>query len=169
MNEEQRQEAIRLFALDMAKDGAAPPSDDDIGRVVNWRELDDNQARAEWVALRSWVEWMTVRYNIPVSMVPACWWQHPALVEELSALHSAHEAAFDERDTGFGPVNWHERFATAQTRLSRAYSGSCSDGHSPRKPRSWSGVTDEDEWDAWTNRAHADQPPRAGNRKEGRP
>ena len=52
--------------------------------------------------LRDWVEWFTVRYDVPVSVVPNCWWRHGALVEELSALHVAHLAAFDASDAGFG-------------------------------------------------------------------
>ena len=170
MNEEQRSKADRLLAQGAAGAGPAARGGQSAeigGFAVNWRELDDNQARSEWIALRAWVEWLTVRYNLPIIMIPTCWWKHPALVEELSALHAAHRAAFDESDTGFGPLNWHERFATAQPRLSRAYAGGCSTGHKSLKPRPWSDVTDELEWEAWTNRAHADQPARATTRKEG--
>ena len=58
-------------------------------------------------------------------------------------------------DTGFGPIGWHERLSLALPRLSRAYSGGCARGHDPLKPRSWTAVVDEQEWDAWTNQAHA--------------
>ena len=170
MNDEQRARAARLFSQDMAGADAAArsgPAEAVGGFSVNWRQLDDNQARTEWIVLRAWVEWLTVRYHLPISMVPNCWWQHAALVEELSALHAAHQAAFDETDAGFGPLNWHERFATAQPRLTRAYGGGCSNGHDPLRPRSWSNVTNEQEWDAWTNRSHAEQPARAGQGKEG--
>jgi hypothetical protein len=124
--------------------------------VVNWRHLADEDAPRAWERLRAWVEWFTVRYDIPISTVPVCWWRHPALVEELSALHTAHQAAFDQSDAGFGPIGWHERLAAAIPRLGRAYAGGCTRGHSPHKPRSWDDVTDEQEWTAWTNRAHAD-------------
>lgn len=123
--------------------------------VANWRTLADDAAEAEWAALRSWVEWFTVRYNIPISVIPNCWYQHGALVEELSALHTAHTTSFDPADTGYGPIGWHERLAVAHPRLTRAYGGGCNNGHQPLKPRSWSNVIDEAEWTAWTNTAHA--------------
>lgn len=127
------------------------------GVVVNWRELPDEDAVEHWRALRSWVEWFTVRYNIAISVVPNCWWRHGHLVEELSALHTAHVAAFDPSDAGFGPIGWHERLAIAQPRLSRAYGGGCSNGHKPTRARSWSQATDEQEWQTWTGQAHADE------------
>ncbi|CDJ99839.1 MULTISPECIES: hypothetical protein [unclassified Microbacterium] len=123
------------------------------GHVVDWRTLTDRDARTEWQALRAWVEWFTVRYRISESVVPPCWYQHGHLVEELSALHAAHTAAFDRSDTGFGPIGFHERLSLAIPRLSRAYFGGCARGHDPAKPRSWN--TNEQEWDAWTCQAHA--------------
>lgn len=125
------------------------------GLVTNWQALSDAEAKGRWQALRAWVEWLTVRYNIAVSVVPDCWWRHGPLVEELSALHTAHLAAFDPSDSGFGPIGWHERLAIAVPRLNRSYGGGCNNGHKPTRPRSWSGATDEQEWDAWTNQAHA--------------
>ena len=53
------------------------------GLVTNWRELSGTEAAERWNALRDWVEWWTTRYNIPVSVVPNCWWQHGNIVEEL--------------------------------------------------------------------------------------
>lgn len=122
---------------------------------VDWRSLSGDEAREAWIALREWVEWFTVRYNVPVSVVPACWWRHGALVEELSALHVFHQTAYDENDTGYGPIGWHERLVQAQGRLQRAGSG-CSSGHFELRPRSWVGQTDEAEWDAWIDQAHAE-------------
>src|SRR5690606_22327414 len=117
--------------------------------VINWRVLSDPNARDAWARLREWVEWFSVRYDVPISTVPPCWWKHPSLVEELSALHTAHTAAFDASDTGFRPISWHERLTLAMPRLTRAYAGGCTRGHSPHKPRSWADTTDEQEWDAW--------------------
>lgn len=131
------------------------PSEPIGAQTFNWRKLTPEDAPEKWEALRDWVEWFTVRYNIPVSVIPACWWKHGTLVEELSALHVAHDVAFDTSDTGFGPVSWHERLAIALPRLTRAYGGGCNTGHKPTKPRSWSAVTDEAEWNAWTTQAHA--------------
>ncbi|MGC5172052.1 hypothetical protein ACLQ2Q_15505 [Microbacterium sp. DT81.1] len=123
--------------------------------IVNWRTLGDGEARAAWTYLRSWVEWFIIRYRVPESTIPGCWWKHGHLVEELSALHIAHTAAFDSSDAGFGPIGWHERLAVALPRLTRAYSGGCSNGHRDVTPRSSAAEIDEPEWDAWTTRAHA--------------
>jgi hypothetical protein len=138
------------------------------GGTINWRTLADEDAAEAWAALRAWVEWFTTRYNVPVSTVPVCWWRHDVLVEELSALQTAHVAAFDPSDTGFGPLSWHERLAIATPRLTRAYGGGCSTEHRPTKPRDWDGATDETAWTAWTTKAHAPQSthPGAHNQKE---
>jgi hypothetical protein len=124
--------------------------------VVDWRTLSDADAPAAWNALREWVEWFTVRYNIPELMVPgACWYKHGALVDELSALHAAHVVAFDPSDTGHGPIKWHEQLNAALPRLRRAYYGQCSRGHQSHRPRSSANAFDEQEWDGWVDRAHA--------------
>lgn len=122
--------------------------------VVNWRTLEPENAQAAWAALREWVEWFTVRYNIDSTQIPDCWWRHGALVEELSALHSAHLAAFDESDSGFGPIGWHERLALARTRWKQGYAGSCAHGHKDMTPRTWQGKTDDAAWTAWSAEPH---------------
>lgn len=157
MNDYDPDDIDALVAADLA--GYPPPGHDDSSEplgvhVPDWRRLTDEAASAEWMPLREWVEWFTVRYNIPVSVVPACWWRHGSLVEELSALHVAHLASFDESDTGYGPIGWHERLSLAHPRLQRAGAG-CADGHSETRPRSWAGATDEQEWDAWITQTHA--------------
>ncbi|GAA3776107.1 hypothetical protein GCM10022240_29530 [Microbacterium kribbense] len=135
-----------------ARHGSSAP----IGaHVVHWATLTDKDAPAAWNALREWVEWFTVRYRISESVVPPCWFKHGQLVEELSALHTAHAAAFDPSDAGFGPIGWHERLSLAIPRLTKAYSGGCARGHDEPKPRSWTDIVDEDEWDAWTSQGHA--------------
>ena len=144
-------EEMSAFEPDVRHASSAPLG----AHVINWRTLKGADARAAWKELRTWVEWFTVRYRISESVVPACWFKHGQLVEELSALHIAHTAAFDPSDSGFGPIGWHERLSIALPRLNRAYAGGCSRGHDPLKPRSWTGFVDEQEWDAWTNQAHA--------------
>jgi hypothetical protein len=124
------------------------------GTVVDWQTLADADAPAAWNALREWVEWFTVRYDIPVSTVPACWFRHSHLVDELSALYAAHLVAFDASDTGFGPIRWHERLSEARPRLGLAYYSQCSDGHRSHAPRSWTNAVDERAWDEWIDQPH---------------
>lgn len=96
--------------------------------VVNWRDISgENRAEAS-AALADWVQnWLVPRYGITRKLIPDCWYQHSAMVEELSALHTAWVVAFDEADGGFGPIGWHERFALARTR--EAFKEKCADGH----------------------------------------
>ena len=124
--------------------------------VINWRERPDEEARAAWVELRSWVEWFTARYQISGTVVPNCWWRHGVLVEELSALHTAHTALFASTDSGLGPIGWHERLPAAKQRLKEASAPlGCTTGqHQDKKPRDWSTVTDEDDWVTWSAQAH---------------
>ncbi len=131
------------------------------GFVVNWRDLDNAEAADAWEQLREWVEWFTYRYEIPHTVIPDCWWKHGPLVEELSALHTAHVAAFDPGDSGFGPISWHERLTLARDRFKAAYKNGCLNGHTDPRPRSWNEVIDEQEWAAWCKSTHAH--PQEGN------
>lgn len=121
---------------------------------VRWRDLPPEDAAAVWVELREWVEWVTIRFDIPVIVIPTCWWRHGALVEELSALHSAWATAYDPQDSGLGPIMWLERWHAARPRLRAAYTGSCTNGHKDNKPRTWENITDQSEWDAWVKDTH---------------
>jgi len=152
---------------EQTRDGSSEPI---AAEIINWRYLSDYDAERVWEELREWVEWFTSRYYVPPSTVPTCWWKHGQLVEELSALHTAHVVCFDDADTGLGPIGWHERLAIALPRLTRAYGGGCSNGHQDTKPRSWAGTTDERAWTAWTTQAHATPAPPPGaadERKQG--
>lgn len=124
------------------------------GVVVNWRTLDDPEQIAErWAELRDWVEWFVVRYEIPNSLIPDCWWRHGALVEELSALSTAHAASFDPSDTGYGPVSWHERLTLARARFSSAYKSGCVNGHVDPRVREM--PQEGDAWNVWIRSSHA--------------
>lgn len=89
-------------------------------RAVRWRDLAPDLAPLEWQTLRDWVEWVTARFDISVSVIPNCRWKHPALVEELSALHVAWRTAYDKHDTDLGPVMWLEGWHNAKPRLRAA-------------------------------------------------
>jgi hypothetical protein len=123
-------------------------------RVINWRTLDDADAPEIWTDLRDWVIWFTHRYNLASRKIPPCWFKHGALVEELSALHTAWLVSFDSLDAGFGPIGWHERLAVALPRLATWYNGECHNGHTELPQTGDDGVPTE--WADWIGRSHAE-------------
>ena len=48
--------------------------------------------------LDEWVEWLVTTYELE-GVVPTCWREHPAMVEEIGALRAAHAGATDEVDS----------------------------------------------------------------------
>lgn len=61
-----------------------PPADgDDTG-------IDATELRRRWGDLDKWVSWFVDRYHL-ATQVPDCWPEHPALVDELTALRYYHE------------------------------------------------------------------------------
>ena len=83
---------------------------------LRWAELDRDAAAQVWAWLIGWVGWAVDRYQL-VEEIPACWYQHPPLIEELSALAAAWHTAYDDAAPADGPLLWHERFARARLRL----------------------------------------------------
>jgi len=109
----------------------------------NWRGLDSGGAGDLWDELVAWVCWLVRRYGLSEE-VPACWWAHGAMVEELTALRAAWVAAFEEPSaTMDAPLGWHERFAAARARLAGWDRLGCRRGtHRPDDAVAW--VIDEE-------------------------
>lgn len=122
-------------------------------RVINWRTLEDEDAPQVWTDLHSWVVWFTHRYNIASRKIPPCWFKHGALVEELSALHTAWLVSYDGLDAGYGPIGWHERLAVAIPRLATWYNGECHNGHTEIPQTSDDAVPAA--WADWIRHSHA--------------
>lgn len=122
--------------------------------VVNWRTLESERAPEVWNDLGDWVDWFTNRYRLPARKIPPCWYRHGALVEELSALHTAWLVSFDRLDAGYGPIGFHERLAVALPRLASWYAGECHDGHT-ELPHVGAGASDGREWSEWIKDSHA--------------
>lgn len=104
-----------------------------------WRQLDAQAAATAWVALDDWVRWFAVRYALDHRDVPPCWYAHGHLVEELSALRTAHRACFDPAASAMAPVEWHQVLAATRTRL-QLWAGrtGCRPGeHRPDAPPAW--------------------------------
>jgi hypothetical protein len=83
---------------------------------LRWAELDRDAAAQAWAWLIDWVGWLVSRYQLAEEL-PACWHQHPPLIEELTALAAAWHTAYDDAARGDEPLIWHERLARARGRL----------------------------------------------------
>jgi hypothetical protein len=123
--------------------------------AVNWRALTDEESPATWAKLGDWVTWFLDRYEIPTAKIPTCWWRHGALVEELSALHTAWLVSFDSTDAGYGPIGWHERLTVAMQRITGWYHGQCAEQHQQRIGSRRAPINGDAEWLAWTRTSHA--------------
>ena len=53
---------------------------------ICWPSLSGEDEAAMLDQLSDWVDWATWRYALDHRVVPECWRQHGALLEELSAL-----------------------------------------------------------------------------------
>ena len=103
-----------------------------------WRELDAEEALQSWSALASFVDWLVTRYDLS-EVVPACWWLHGAITEELTALWASWTAAYlDPEAAPDAPILWHERFASCRARLAEWDRLGCAQrGHRPSPPGDW--------------------------------
>jgi hypothetical protein len=117
-------------------------------KVIRWADLDAEAAEEAWSGLRRWVSWLLDRYA--VKEVPrGCWWRHGLLVEELTALWLAWQAAFGEKADATSPLIWHEHFDRARDRIRQRLQqqGNCSSGehHEPVPQQPVRGQDAEDE------------------------
>jgi hypothetical protein len=101
-------------------------------RPVNWAALDAEQASEQWTLLTAWTDWLRDRYQLHESL-PACWYTHGAMVEELTALRSAWVAAYlDPQASPADPAAWHDLLDRTRHRLHHWDRNGCADGtHRP--------------------------------------
>ena len=113
-------------------------------RPVDWARLTADEVALVWAALDNWVRWLVVRYCLDHRDVPPCWYRHCALVEELSALRSAHLDAFHPARMPTGPAEWHTTFGNARGRMREwAARTGCRPGqHRDDLPPPWASVDD---------------------------
>ncbi|MHB1210615.1 MAG: hypothetical protein ACYC1I_13085 [Acidimicrobiales bacterium] len=91
--------------------------DDEIAAPVDWRATPPAERAILWTEFVEWVEWYLGNYEITTSVIPECWPEHPTLVEELSALWTAHLASYDIASTATLPLRWLEDAARQRDRL----------------------------------------------------
>ena len=102
---------------------------------VNWRDLNTDDAAEQWGRLVPWVDWLRDRYTL-TDRIPACWYEHGPLVEELSALRCFWIATFLDKDAPAGSaVAFHDALDRLLLRFRRWDRSGCSDGrHRPEPP-----------------------------------
>ena len=95
---------------------------------VNWAALDAERAAEQWSLLIDWCEWLRDRYQLH-EQVPACWYAHGPLIEELSALRTAWIGAYlDPQARLEEPVRWHELLIGTLDRIRNWDRRGCADG-----------------------------------------
>jgi hypothetical protein len=99
-----------------------------------WRSLGEQGRDELWSQLKDWVDWIRHRYPL-AKKIPTCWAEHPELVEELTALWLAWQAAYEQPDAQLtAAADWHDRWLPGL--LHRLEHGphaiNCGDGHHPR-------------------------------------
>lgn len=104
-------------------------------RPVNWAALDAQHAAEQWATLTDWTAWLRDRYQLHEA-VPACWYAHGPLVEELSALRSAWVGSYLNPDAQPGDgTAWHGLLDDALQRIKNWDRTGCADGtHRPNQP-----------------------------------
>lgn len=82
-----------------------------------WHTLTGLEAAQAWTTLCTWVDWLTDRYALD-DTIPACWYRHGALVDELDALRAAWTSAYLNPQAAPGDAaNWLELLGRTVIRI----------------------------------------------------
>lgn len=110
-----------------------------------WRTLGPQGQDALWQELTGWVNWLRMRYPL-ARKIPDCWHEHPEIVEELTALWVAWQAAYTEPDAALTAASdWHDRWLPGVLyRLEHGpFAIDCINGHQSRPATAYAHPTDE--------------------------
>lgn len=103
-------------------------------RPVNWAALDSVHAAEQWGLLTDWTDWLRDRYQLHET-VPACWYAHGPIVEELSALRSAWAGTYLDPNARAGDGSaWHALLDSALQRIRGWDRSGCADGNHRQTP-----------------------------------
>jgi hypothetical protein len=110
--EETSETVANLLSRVESVEDSTEPGSSKAGPVMGWcwREIGPRGAEALWQELTSWVRWIRHRYPL-ARRIPPCWSDHPEIVEELTALWLAWQAAYTEPDASLtAAADWHDRW-----------------------------------------------------------
>lgn len=98
--------------------------------LAEWHSMTEPEHVLAWAQLRIWVSWLVGRYRLTLEdRLPACWPQHPELIEELWALRAWRAEAYGPDGTGQATVYWHQALITFLTHVSTWWAAGCRAGH----------------------------------------
>lgn len=97
-----------------------------------WADLEPDTAADVLERLATWVGWFRGRYPV-AEQVPLCWWRHPELVEELTALWLAWTGLYlDPAAPLTGPIEFHDRWLPGVLARIRGWGVHCDATHRDR-------------------------------------
>jgi hypothetical protein len=107
-----------------------PVSSDAPVSLIEWHAMSEPQYMLAWEQLRAWTSWLIGRYRLVLEdRLPACWPQHPELIEELWALRAWRSEAYGPEGTGQSAVYWHQALIGFLGHVSGWWAGGCRAGH----------------------------------------
>ena len=113
--------------------------------LLEWHAMSEPDYTLAWEQLRDWTVWLIGRYRLVLEdRLPACWPQHPELIEELWALRAWRIEAYGPEGAGQSAVYWHQALVAFLGHVSIWWAGGCRAGHtntptslSSEQIRSW--------------------------------
>ncbi|MER7194814.1 hypothetical protein [Streptomyces flaveolus] len=107
------------------------------GAPVVWHKVEEEERTKLWGEFTAWVIRMADTYELTTEQLPhACWWEHGAVVAELTALWTGWESAYaNEDDAAAGPYLWHDAWSRGIERIGRTWLGECTNGYHQTKSR----------------------------------
>jgi hypothetical protein len=132
----------------VASEHDRPASCDASGSLIEWHAMSEPEHILAWEQLRGWTAWLIGRYRLVLEdRLPACWPQHPELIEELWALRAWRIEAYGPEGTGQSAVYWHQALVTFLGHVSGWWAGGCRAGHTspetdlaPEQTSAWAGA-----------------------------
>lgn len=112
-----------------------------------WRDLGPRALEELWDQLTEWVGWIRSRYPL-ARKVPVCWADHPEIIEELTALWLAWQAAYQDRNaTLTAAADWHDRWLPGLLyRLEHGpFALDCTNEHRPRPATAYAATDRQEE------------------------
>lgn len=106
-----------------------------VGGPWAWELLSPFEQSYLWAKLDRFVQWLHETYlsRTPRFALTACWYKHPNVVGQLTALMVAHTAVYNELavEASMALVDWHERclYPTMRRIVENGSLTDCAQGH----------------------------------------